>query len=41
MRSEGWVVRVATNVVNASDTLLSATAAQILDLTAVDGGKRE
>ena len=37
--SEGWVVRVATNVVNASDTLLSATAAQILDLTAVDGGK--
>jgi len=37
--SEGWVVRVATNVVNATDTLLSATAAQVLDLTAVDGGK--
>ncbi len=37
--SEAWVVRVATNVVNASDTLLSATAAQVLDLTAVDGGK--
>jgi hypothetical protein len=36
--SEGWVVRVATNVVNASDTLLSASAAQVLDLTAVDGG---
>lgn len=37
--SEGWVVRVATNVVNATDTLLSATAVQVLDLTAVDGGK--
>ena len=37
--SEGWVVRVATNVVNAADTLLSATAVQVLDLTAVDGGK--
>jgi hypothetical protein len=37
--SEAWVVRVATNVVNASDTLLSATAVQVLDLTAVDGGK--
>ena len=37
--SECWVVRVATNVVNATDTLLSATAAQVLDLTAVDGGR--
>jgi phage tail sheath protein FI len=36
--SECWIVRVATNVVAATRVLLSSAAAQVLDVTSVDGG---
>ena len=36
--SECWAIRVATNVVQASRTLTNAAAAQVLDITALDGG---